>query len=224
MIVSVHIPKTAGTSFRTGLARRFGDRLLLDYQDWPSSGSISDRFRRLRDVGKVYYQRNTLTTNYDAVHGHFLASKYLPLGTRAAFCAFFRDPIDRLVSHYRHVQRNPNLNNPVWSKTDPRKMTLGEYAALSRQRRIYDLFTSGLSMDRFVFVGLTEEYETSLDLFRAIFGVAIKHHRVNVNDHVSDDIRSPELPAVQASQRTNYLIYDAARRRFDALCHQYLRG
>ena len=47
-IVSVHIPKTAGWSFRTGLLSAFGERLLLDYSDRPLDGTPSARWRRLR--------------------------------------------------------------------------------------------------------------------------------------------------------------------------------
>lgn len=224
MIISVHIPKTAGTSLRTGLGQRFGSRLLLDYKGWPASGSLSDRFCRLWEKIEVYRSLKTLTANYDVIHGHFLASKYFPLRAQALFCAFFRDPVDRVVSHYRHVLRNPNPDNPVWAHVDPTGMTLGQYASLPRQQRIYALFTSGLPMDRFTFVGLTEEYKTSLDLFRAIFGVDIEYHRVNVDEHVPDNIPPDELTTVKASQHMNYRIYDAARRRFDTLCHQHLRG
>lgn len=223
MIVSIHIPKTAGTSFREGLKRQFGRRLLTDYGDRPLSDSISDRWRRLKTLMKVRSRADDLVANYDAVHGHFIATKYFPLGDRAVFCAFFRDPVERVVSHYRHVLRNPNPDNPVWAHGGPTGMTLGQYASLPRQQRVYALFTSGLPMDRFTFVGLTEEYKTSLDLFQAIFGVDIEYHHVNVDERVPDNIPPDELTTVKASQHMNYRIYDAARRRFDTLCHQHLR-
>jgi hypothetical protein len=34
MIVSIHVPKTAGTSFRFRLEAAFGARLPCDYGDW----------------------------------------------------------------------------------------------------------------------------------------------------------------------------------------------
>ena len=37
MLISVHIPKTGGTSFGAMLARHFGPRLLRDYDDRPLS-------------------------------------------------------------------------------------------------------------------------------------------------------------------------------------------
>ena len=47
-IISVHIPKTAGSSFLAGLQSVFGERLLLDYSDRPLDGTPSARWRRLR--------------------------------------------------------------------------------------------------------------------------------------------------------------------------------
>ena len=53
MLVSVHIPKTAGSSFLAGLRDRFGEGLLPDYGDAPISGSLPARWLRLRNRVKV---------------------------------------------------------------------------------------------------------------------------------------------------------------------------
>ena len=222
MIVSIHIPKTAGTSFRKGLERKFGDRLLADYGDRPLSDSISDRWRRLRARQEVFRRRDGLKRDYDVVHGHFLASKYSSLKHDAAFCAFFRDPVDRALSQYRYWQSNPDPQNRMWRKFHAEGMTLARFASLPRQRRLFALFTAGWPVERFAFVGITEEYRLSLDLFSAIFGVDIRHHRSNVGAEAEDGLDGRERRAVEAAQRANYRIYDEARRRFEALCRRYL--
>ena len=178
----------------------------------------------MRGRVKVRYQAGMLAENYDAIHGHFLASKYLALGERAALCAFFRDPLDRLISQYRYWSDNPDPDNAMWVKFNAERLSLRQFASLPRQRKLYKLFTAGLPMDRFCFVGLTEEYETSLDLFRAIFGIAIQYRRVNVGDKASGQFDNLDRDAIISAQRANYSIYDAARRRFDALCMQHLRS
>ena len=143
MLVSVHIPKTAGSSFRAGLQDRFGERLLLDYGDGPASGSVPARWRRLRNAVKVRWQAESLLKEYDVVHGHFLASKYAFLGTRARLCAFFRDPVERIVSAYRYTSRNQRPG----TRFHREQPTLAQYAAWPRQRGIYRLFTAGLPLD-----------------------------------------------------------------------------
>ena len=221
MIVSVHIPKTAGASFSTGLRQRFGDRLLLDYEDRPLSNSISDRWRRLQSRAEVHRQADKITANYDAVHGHFIAAKYLPLGDRASFCIFLRDPVERLISQYRHWLHNPDPDNRMWAKMHAHRMTPGQLASLPRQQGLYRLFTAGLPIERFVFVGLTEEYRTSLNLFKAIFNIDLPYHRANIGRRSDGDVDQQERSKIRAAQRKNLAIYDTAHRRFDLLCRRH---
>ena len=67
-----------------------------------------------------------------------------------------------------------------------------------------------------------EEYEESLALFKAIFGIDIPYYRVNVNEKVPGKFSARQREAVRAAQSRNYVIYEAARRRFDALRRQWL--
>ena len=220
-IISVHIPKTAGSSFLAGLQSVFGARLLLDYSDRPLDGTPSARWRRLR-TRLAFYRGGVerFVATYDAVHGHFMASKYSSLGERGALCAFFRDPANRVISQASYWRRNPDPENAMWIEFDAKKMTPEQLAAAPRQQRIYALFTGSIPLERFAFVGITEEYETSLRLFNAMFGTNVMYHEVNVGARTDVDER--ERKAVMSAQRKNYLIYDRARRRFDVLCRQYL--
>lgn len=221
MIVSIHIPKTAGTSFREGLEQEFGERLLADYSDRPLSDSISNRWHRLRARLEVRRRRDSLREDYDVVHGHFIASKYSSLMTDAAFCAFFRDPVDRVTSQYRYWLSNPDPQNRMWRKFHDQELPLERFASLPRQRRLFDLFTAGWPMERFAFVGFAEEYRLSLDLFNAIFGVRIPYLRSNVGG-MEERLEAGELRAVEATQRGNYRVYYEARLRFDVLCRRHL--
>ena len=219
MIVSVHIPKTAGNSFRVGLRQCFGDRFLHD--ETPGPGW----FYRLS------WQRYTMTARrarklaaaHDVVHGHFIASKYSPLGDSALFCAFFREPTDRVISRYRQAHTIASRSSKARGESRIRNMELLQFASRRRQRSLYRYFLGGLPVERFAFVGITEEYELSLGLFRAIFGVAVPYCRRNVNEFVPDTCGSRERSAIAATQRENRAVYDAARRRFDLLCNRHLR-
>ena len=164
-IISVHIPKTAGASFRAGLASVFGKRLLLDNDDRPLDGTLKARFRRARkSLAFSMRGRERFIVDYDAVHGHFIASKYSALGEQGALCAFFRDPARRVISQAAFWRRHPDPKNAMWVEFSRQKMTAERLAGFPRQQRIYALFTGGYSLERFAFVGVTEEYETSLRL------------------------------------------------------------
>ena len=221
MIVSVHIPKTAGTSFREGLEQEFGQRLLTDYGDFPLSDSIPNRWHRLCTRLEVRRRRDSLRKDYDVVHGHFIASKYSSLTHDAAFCAFFRDPVNRVLSQYRYILSDPNPQHQMRRKILSEGLSLARFGSLPRQRRLYGLFTAGWPMERFAFVGIIEEYRLSLDLFNAIFGVRIPYLQSNIGG-MEKGLDGRERRAVEATQRGNYRIYDQARLRFDVLCRRHL--
>ncbi|MEQ9332747.1 hypothetical protein [Thalassobaculum sp.] len=223
MIVSVHIPKAAGTSLRIALERRLGRRLLLDYNDRPLRRTPKFEARRARRAAAVRAKADRLLRRYRAVHGHFAASKYLPLGPQARFAVFLREPVARTLSHYRHWRRMPDAPNPIARRIFKQKLGPGDLAEMPEYRWIYADFLGGMTLDDFAFVGIAEEYETSLELFRAVLGLDLPVLRENTAD-ASEDTEFPpdEIARVKAAQAGNSVLYDHARRRFDELCSKFL--
>ncbi len=71
MLISVHIPKSAGTTFRNLLQHHFGCRLYLDYGDRPLAPNYRWRmFKKRWQQGK---NENATLSTYESVHGHFVA-------------------------------------------------------------------------------------------------------------------------------------------------------
>lgn len=220
MIVSVHIPKTAGTSFGGALEQHFTGRLLYDYGDRPMARSPEDESRRRASAAAV--DPAALLPRYDAVHGHFLASKYAALGTAARLATFFRDPVARTISHYRHWQRYPDLPNPMAGEVGSGRLTPAGFAARPEIARTYPIFLDGVPVEAFAFIGLTEAYDESLKLFEAVFGIALPVSHENTNGDSETDADEWDIAAIQAAQAENTVLYDQARRRFDTLCRAYL--
>lgn len=74
MIVSIHIAKTAGTTFGGRLLQiEFRDRLLLDYGDWVGFNSSEAIARRRQRAAETTKRRAELITACDVIHGHFVA-------------------------------------------------------------------------------------------------------------------------------------------------------
>jgi len=88
MIVSLHVRKTAGTSFQEMLKREYGERWLLDYGDWVGVNSPEAIARRQERAADVRRRRDELLASYGIIHGH----QYIDLFPRVDFVAFFRDP------------------------------------------------------------------------------------------------------------------------------------
>ena len=51
MLISVHMPKTAGLSFRATLEEHFGDGFSYDYADYPLAHKPLDRHRKVLQAG-----------------------------------------------------------------------------------------------------------------------------------------------------------------------------
>ena len=159
MLVSVHIPKTGGITFlRTVLEPTFGDRILLDYEDKPLAHDAAERNAHAHR----FLPGDDLLARYDCVHGHFLAVKYANAATPCEFACWLRDPVERVLSRFFYAQRG---NGPV------KGMTFTDFLSLDRYHNVYAKYLWSFDIERFDFVGITEDYERSLDVFHRRFWV-----------------------------------------------------
>lgn len=184
MIVSCHVPKTAGTTFRTLLREQFGAGLHLDYGDrvgW--TGPEADEWRRGRGVPAAIaaaYNRGAVRI----VHGHFYASKYATAYPEAQLVTFLREPVYRVASNYQYLSEHPEIDHPLVSEFHRAKPSLSEWAewpwARNLQRAVLDV-----QLERFALIGITEQLQHSLLLFDANFGTSLAAsgptHRYNTS-------------------------------------------
>ena len=76
VILSIHVPKTAGMSFGGILKAEYGNRLLLDYgdyQNWVEPQRRPAILRRVQEEARL--RRDELLENYQVIHGHFFPEK-----------------------------------------------------------------------------------------------------------------------------------------------------
>ena len=215
-IVSVHVPKTGGVSFREVLAELAGEHIVFDYDDRPlaPAGAWTRLRRRLA--------RPTLPPGTRVVHGHFVASKYRALLPTARFVTWFRDPVERLASHYHYWLREPDPENATCRKLLDEKLSLPAFAALPEMRDVHARFLGGIPVERFAFVGLTEHYDEAMALFARLFGIErpLAAGRANTNPERTGDRYdlAPELRRELASlNRADVLLHEQAVKRFEAL-------
>ncbi len=189
MILSIHVPKAAGNSFRALMHGEFGDRLMLDYGDWAGFDVPAANARRAIRTREMRSRRDELLRNYDAIHGHFIADKYLGLFSTENFVAFFRDPYQQALSHYWFLVRNPQREHPEEKMLHDAKMTLHDYLAWDAFRNQQSQYLGSVALDDFAMVGLSEEFYRSVELFNSIFGGNLRGHSfLNVNpDHQGVD-------------------------------------
>ena len=232
MLISVHMPKTAGTSFEDALRAVLGERLLR-YSTQPLSSTINDRMARLKCKLFVRLRGKEIVSRYEAITGHFVADTFDSLPCEKQFCAFFREPVDRVISHYlywnkRHLElTRQGLKVPrhsAWRHMIRKSLSINDFAAQPKMANFYSLMLGPKRPDEFHFIGLKEEYQTSLLLFEKIFGIKLQEKRERIMDReqYAELLHGMDRDELGVSQRKNREIYDQAHRRFDQLCAQYL--
>jgi hypothetical protein len=165
MIISLHIPKTAGTSFRMALEEHFGDSMIKDYGTRPFrvryevARKKAEKFNRKLKVEKYL--------NVSCIHGHFLAIKYANLkNLDATFITWLRDPVERLISNYYHIIRGQKSIKGTFSYlVHSKNWDLETYWLHPLNRNPYEKIFRDFGLENFQFVGIVENYRSDLKFF-----------------------------------------------------------
>lgn len=186
MLISVHIPKTAGVSFLNAIETQFEGRLLRDYADMPLNNTPAQRnLTALRDC-----MRNAATGSkfkqIQCIHGHFLPLKYrfLPTTDKKQFVIWIRDPVERLASHFHYWNREYDAQTAgtLHRRVVEEAWTLERFCLGLEMRNTYSKFLWGFPLDRFDFIGSTEHYSEDLLRFGQMFtGVDLLPSQDNAN-------------------------------------------
>jgi len=221
MIISVHIPKTAGTSFGERLEGAFGSRLLRDYGDFPEVGIARPMALAADDKTA---RRIEISHGYDVIHGHFRADKYADLFSEAKIIAFFRDPYHQAISGYDNAMRRPDIDHPVIRMIHAARMSLVESVAAFPNPQV--TYLGRIDLGDLAMIGLTEQYSRSVALFEATTGRKLppESSRKNVNRlrpsagyEVTPELRN----AVTIHRGADVELYNSACERFERLCARY---
>lgn len=155
LIVSVHVPKCAGTSFKSWLLAAYGEEhTYFDYQDLPMDPSSPT------NIDPEGFLNQFVTTVFPrigkkrAIHGHFLASKYDFVKTNTFRLTFLRDPIERALSHYHFWMKIPRSQNRLHNYVQDNQLTWQEFVRLPIIKSLYSkVFFRDFDMGRFDFIG-----------------------------------------------------------------------
>ena len=195
MLIFVHLPKTAGTSFVSVLNQHFGAGTHSDFLDYPMNTP-----RQERNAAAL---RNAVTIaedglpNVECIHGHFLAVKYLLLASKrpAQFVTWLRSPADRLRSNYYFWQRQYPVAPPqaaVHRRVVEEDWTLERFCFSEEFRDMYAQFLWGFPLAYFDFVGVTEFFDEDVQYFTKKFlGLDLQPARLNAAPSSDADAHGP---------------------------------
>lgn len=162
MIFSVHIPKTAGTSFRMALEERFGDRLALYYGPRDPKTDFRLRVPRGELAGRIPALK---ASGVEVLHGHYPLRSVAPHVAEASrqVWTWLRDPVDRVLSHYAFYRERPN-DRRLAEQVRAGDLSLHDFAKTPAIRNLQSRYLEGFELRDLAFVGLTERFELGLAL------------------------------------------------------------
>jgi hypothetical protein len=219
-ILCLHMPKTAGTSLRRMLQASLGMNAVYPSDEdlrrrpnghYPSEAELLDPRGRL--------------PRYRVLTGHFSASFAEHLSAPHRRAVVLRDPVQRSLSALAHFHRTRGLpphqllDDAVFVENHIRNRQTailgkeyGEQKAGCSSRHLTKALTN---IDAFDFVGLTEHFAESCELFDAVFGtkirsVILKENVLRPQGTEFNELVPRILPLVQLDRR----LYEHATARF----------
>jgi Sulfotransferase family len=171
VIISVHVPKTAGTSFAVWLESVFASgQLVRDYADRPIDPKSEMNIDPAGFLSR-YGAARKLPEGALAVHGHFWAKKYERI-ENAVRITFLRDPIERTISHYCFWLNTPADGHSLHQRVLDEGMGMLDFARLPQLRGFYrDYFFRDVNMAAFDFIGDMSLFDEELGRLEALLGV-----------------------------------------------------
>lgn len=220
-IISLHIPKTGGISFREHLKHIYGvDSVIYDYppNNVPVEDTAYDLTIGFQDIEhRLLDHRNTYV-----FHGHFKMTRYngFHLVRRIVW---IRNPVERLVSHFNYFRNNPDHNNEVYRQMIDNALDLRGFGEIPIMRNFQSLFLDGMDISQFDFVGLTESYDRSIRLFYKMFcpNLVPLHIHENKRKNPLSEIDQGLIEYLGKMNAVDFSVYQSAKKRFNMLCDHY---
>src|SRR5690625_4448583 len=206
----VHIPKTAGTSFRLGAEDFFGDdRIVYDYGKGSNVTAPLVRAALYENVSDFWSFRRACEQQAAAmVGGHVNASRFVSLFGTGQTITFLRDPLQRMASEYAHSVRHLNYKGSFRDfYTQP--------AMHNRQSKVL----SGVEVEAIGFLGLTERYADSIEMLNRHFGIGIPPRKDNRGKRSLDSVHrlsAEETAELKKLNERDIALYQRATALFEA--------
>lgn len=170
LLFFMHIPKTAGTSFRFGAEEFFGKKF-VDYDYGEDSLVTTEAVRRYIYNGSPdpwSYLATCRKQGTRMIGGHMNIDKYVTLSGINRTITFIRDPFQRLASEYAHVVRHKDYPG-----------TFRDFYTKSYMKNTMSWFFSNIDVEAVGFIGISEKYEACLNVINERYGLDIMFRKDN---------------------------------------------
>lgn len=221
MFVSVHLPKCAGQSLKSSLQETASKSMFLDYGDRILDHTSEAAAVRTQNRHIVESALKTGNFNFDIVHGHFYAAKYVGLLDRPKWMTVARDPLNLLPSYYKYLRRAEHTS--LLTQTAKQCDTLLDFVSNPLFRNVQSRLIGPLTASDFHFIGLQEHFDLTLKCLSEIYEVELVSIDKNRNpDGSSYELSKEEKTAIIRLNALDIEFYSAARNVFFGRVRQLL--
>ncbi|MBK1878408.1 sulfotransferase family 2 domain-containing protein [Pelagicoccus mobilis] len=206
-LISVHIPKAAGTSFRKLLEEQYQQDLECFYG--------GDKTLALWKEGDLELTRNSIRV----VHGHFRASrKLLQQCPNAKLITWIRHPVDRLISYYYFWESLAPHGNPCHDQFLKDRPGLVEFSQQEYMKGEWAAYFGDVPMNLFDYIGLVESYDEGIEYLAQMLGWGAFQVKTENRNASKPDISHGERLELEKSLAEDIEMYESwasySRKRF----------
>jgi hypothetical protein len=221
-LIFLHLPKTAGSTLRRILERQYGSDAVLGLYESTFGDEVATLTPEQMGSTRV-------------IAGHFYFGVHEHLSGPWSYLTFLREPVERVVSHYHFVRRQPEhyLHEAALAMSLPEYVRFcGEAEPNNDQTRLLAgaamasadgtsapamLPAAKRNLDSHAAVGLTEAFDASLVLMRRVFGWGRPFYvRQNVREQRSgsQSVPADEREVIRTYNALDVELYRHACERF----------
>jgi hypothetical protein len=212
--VFIHIPRTAGTTFKKML-RSVGVRGKGDNKELKNLREMFTGKKRLSPF-RYPFELEVYKENKKLIQGHTPLAKYYPmLKDSHKFITWVRDPVERMISQWEwwvsRGYRGGDIGG-VWRK----QVCDGRLSVVDLCRKMPNTYRVMLGKDLSVFdwIGVQEDFTGSLEKFADVFGITIpeydswnvkgKNYKVKRRALVNDDVKEQMRKLLKSDYKVYY--------------------
>lgn len=205
-LISLHIPKTAGTSFRKILEKQYG----------PALTRLDIRNGKLLVDEKLFWG-TSLPAQSKVIHGHFMypaLQQCLAKGEgKPKLITWLRHPVERVISNYYYLAermaREMNEEEKGLNLLIKMQKSLLEYAESEFARNRMSKFLQGTEPEDFFFIGLTETFESDVKKLAALLDWKLDElPHVNKTSDYREGIDMDILERIAGLNEKDMLLYE----------------